>query len=496
MSHVVIPAVGVALRELLPGAQFFGGQNIHVQACCSDSRRCQPGDLFAALVGADQDGHDFASDAIDRGAAALLAERLLPVRVPQCIVQDTRQSYGRVCHAVAGDPSRHLQVVGVAGTHGKTVTSLLVAAVLEAAGTRTGVRNSLGQRDAADGSNVTHAAADLAHWLARTRLDGCTSAVVEASSQALAQWRLAGTQLDTAILTNLRRAEVEDHGSLWNYRSIQARLFDHLRPGGFIVLNADDAASGKLAAGLDHPVITIGLKSQAELTATLLERHCGEQTFLLEAGSAAVPVRTRIIGDAHIYNCLCAAAVGLVYGIELPTIVRGLEAVDRVPGRMERIECGQEAAVFVDAAHHPDTLATALRTLRSVTDRRLICVFGASDLAGKELRPQLGRTAERLADLAVITSDHPGQDQPLRIAHDILDGFDRPAKAHLLPNRARAIGWALGQARRGDVVLVAGRPAAASQSRDGQTWVFDDREVVRYWLNQQANDRCRPSAAA
>lgn len=460
MQHVLERAHGVRLRDILRAGQFFGGDDVRVTSLCGDSRKCRPGDVFVAILGPNEDGHDHAFDAVARGAAAVVAERMLPVRVPVCLVDDTREAYGRLCQTLAGNPSQKLQTIGVTGSHGKTVTSLLIASVLEAARGQVGVTTTLGYSDGFEtvaASRTTPQPPELAEWLARMVANDCSQAVVEVCSQSLAQRRLSGVEFDAAVLTNVRAEHLDFHGSVVNYRRAKGRLFEHLKPHGFAVLNADDPASRPFLSQLDCPVMTYSLKSDAELTAEVLERHPSEQTFLLSAGHESIPVCTRRIGDAHVSYCLAAAAVGLVLGIDLPTIVRGLENVDRVPGRMERLECGQGFGVFVDGARSSDALSATLRTLRQSTRGRVLCVFGAPGQESPEDRPLLGRAAEKHAHLSIVTNVDSHDEEPLQIAHDILDGMDRPERAQVIPSRHHAIDWALNQAKPGDCVLIAGR---------------------------------------
>lgn len=496
MTQLLSRAGGVSLRRTLPKSRFLGGDDISVVSCCGDSRRVRPGDLFVALSGAQADGHDFVSQAVERGAAAVLAERLLPIDVPQCLVKDTRDAYGRVCQALAGNPSGDLRVVGVTGTSGKTTTSLLVASVLSGLGRAVGSLTSLAYCDGFDtatpaGESPT--APEFADWMARMNAGGCDSAVLEVSSRALARRQTTGIEFDAAVLTNIRRDHLDEHGSVLNYRKAKGRIFSQLKPHGFAVLSTDDPASQYFLQKLECPVLTFGLRNPAEITARVIERAKSEQTFLLTAGNETVPVCTKIIGDQHVENCLAAAAVGLVFGLDLETVVKKLEAVERVPGRLERIECGQPFGVFVDGARTPDALATSLRTLRQVTSGRLICVFGAQGGRDRDVRPLLGRAAERGSNLSIITGDNPRRDEPLQIAHDILDGYQEPERARLLLDREKAIGWALDQARPGDTVLIAGKGNEDYQIVGKLRHYFDDREVARRHLYDAAQQE---SAAA
>ena len=350
----------VRLRQLFPDAEFFGAWNQPVRACSSDSRSCQPGDLFIARVGTDRDGHDYAEEAVSNGASAILTERLLPADVPQCIVPDTRIAHGQLCQALAGNPSQSLKVIGITGTNGKTTTTCLVASILQVAGFQPGLLGTLGYCDGNTTDRApltTPSTPELADWLRRMVVNGCTHAVMEVSSHALAQHRVAGVTFDAIAVTNVRRDHLDFHGSLTAYRSAKRRLFEHLSPEGFAVVNADDPVAANYLSSFNGPALTVGMTNHAEISALLVERSVSEQTFLLSAGCDTVPVRTRMIGDHHISNCLVAAAIGLTYGIDLHDVVRGLEAIDHVPGRLERIECGQSFGAFVDYAHTPDALS-------------------------------------------------------------------------------------------------------------------------------------------
>ena len=233
---------------------------------------------------------------------------------------------------------------------------------------------------------------------------------------------------------------------------------------------------------LHHPVLTFGLKQPAVITATLLERMASEQTFLIHWGSDTIPVRTHLIGDHHIYNCLAAAAVGLAYGIELETIVRGLERVDRIPGHLERIECGQPFSLFVDGGHTPTALHSALQTLQETTGGRLICVFGAPGERDRETRSHLGSAAEKSANRLIITDDNPAREDSAQIAEDILQGVSRNADVTVDLDRASAIEIALSTAEVGDCVLIAGRGHQSWQRVGTRLFPFDDREVARRCL--------------
>jgi UDP-N-acetylmuramoyl-L-alanyl-D-glutamate--2,6-diaminopimelate ligase len=480
----------VSLKRLCPGARFFGAADINVTSVAADSRAVEHDDLFAAIVGNNTDGHNHVDRALARGASAVVAERFVPTGGrPLCVVPDSRVALARICQALADNPSRHLKVIGVTGTNGKTSTTWLIRGILEAAGCRTGLLGTLEYSDgevAESAELTTPPAPVLAHWLERMTAAGCSHAVLEVSSHALAQARVEGIEFNAACVTNVRRDHLDFHNTLANYRRVKAQIFEHLAADGFAVLNADDPVSAGFVDLVNGPALTVGMNSPAEVTAQLIDRSASEQTFLLSAGSETVPVRTRMIGDHHIANCLVAAAVGLVYGIDLADIARGIEQVEQVPGRMERLECGQPFGVFVDYAHTPDALEHSLSALREVTEGRLICVFGAGGGRDREKRPLMGRVVESAADEAIVTDDNPRQEDPNRIHRDIVRGFKWPSSARVIPERAEAIAFALSQAEAGDCVLIAGKGHEEHQIVGNRRYPFDDRHVARQWLYENS----------
>jgi UDP-N-acetylmuramoyl-L-alanyl-D-glutamate--2,6-diaminopimelate ligase len=477
------------LRDLFPEGQWFGLDDIGIRGCTCDSRKVRNGDLFVAIAGSRFDGLNFVDEAIERGCAAVLSDRPLPqggLSAPYGVVANARAAYGRICHALAGNPSQTLKLIGVTGTNGKTTTSCLIAGILTAAGYRTGVLGTLGYLDGARVEKPAHSALppdQFASLLARMVRNGCTHAVMEVSSRALEKSRVAGACFDAACVTNVTRDHLDRYGSRHDYWMAKSKLFNHLRGEGFVVLNADDPGAAAYLHQLDGPVLTVGIHSPAEITAVPIEMSLSEQTFLLTAGCDTAPVRTQMIGIHHIYNCLSAAAVGLAYGIPLTTVARGLESVGHVPGRLERIECGQPFGVFVDDAHTPETLAGALNCLRNAGSRRVLCVVKVRGDGNREKRLALAQIAEKNADVAILTHDPLRYEGPDAICDDSLHDFKPSSSVRLIADRTEAIHDALLMARPGDCVLIAGGDRPKSGSRPGDRNVaLDDREVARDWL--------------
>ncbi len=492
MANSSTREIGVSLRRLFPEAQMLGAPDIQTTCCTSDSRSVKPGDLFVALPGISHDGHEFAHDAVRRGATAVLAERYVPVDGrPLCLVDDVRPAYGRLCQALAGSPADRLRMIGVTGTNGKTTTTALIAAVLKAAGRRAGTLGTLGVRHPFGAAPTTHTTPPpetLAMALAELDDVGCQDAVMEVSSHGLSQQRIAGLAYDAICYTNIRRDHLDFHGSLVNYRGAKARLLDYRRRNAPVILNLDDPHTASLASRCADAAITYSLRGEADLTATLLDRSRSEQTYLLSWGRESIPVCSHTIGDHQISNSLAAAAVGLALGVELTDVVRGLESVEYVPGRLQRVECGQPFGVFVDYAHTPDALEACLTTLREVTSGRLFCVFGAAGRRDPRSRALMGATVEQHADVAVVTTDDPRGESPAGIVRDILDGCMRRSTIRQVADRCEAITQTLAEAMPGDTVVIAGRGHEQVQRFDSGAVEFDDFQVAREVLYQlQAN---------
>ena len=483
-TQAINASLGIRLRDIFPEAKLINADEVYVRSCCGHWNDCQQDDLFVAIVDTEQDGHDFTNEAIQLGAAAIVTERLLGTDRPQCIVRDTREAYGRICQALAGKPSQHLTTVGVTGTDGKTVTSHLIRSVFRAAQLKTGLISSIevscGRQESVPSQELNPPR--LAEQLSRMVLASCTNAVVEIPSVALAKRCLAGVGVDVGVITNIRNNHLKFHGSTENYRRAKMRLLKQLKPSGLAVLNADDPTTHFLLDQITQPVLTIGMRQQAEVTARLIERTRSEQTFMIVAGSESIPVRTTIIGDQHIYNCLAATAVGLSSGLELSTIARGLEAAGNIPGRLERVECGQSYGLWIDSARSPGQLANALRTIKQVTDGQVWCVCSTDEAQSEIQRRRIGEVVERSANKVVITRTTAQEAVDFEPAHQILDGFENPEDAHLLPNRFKAIQWALQNAKPNDAVLVSGcgeRPFALVGE---DHWTITDRDVCQAWL--------------
>jgi UDP-N-acetylmuramoyl-L-alanyl-D-glutamate--2,6-diaminopimelate ligase len=447
------------LERLVPAlepVEVLGGPSVEVRDLAYDARAVGPGALFFAVPGARADGHDFAAEAVEGGAVALVVERRLDLPVPQVVVHDARAAMAPAADVFFGEPTRELEVVGVTGTSGKTTTSFLLFAILAAAGRRPGLLGTVEARVGGERRGVvrtTPEAIDLQRVF-REMLDaGDRSCAMEASSHASVLHRLDRVRFAALIFTNLSQDHLDFHGDMESYFEAKRRLF-LTEPRPVAVVNAGDEYGRWLAQELPDAIAFTG-----------------------DDASALVGVDLRLRGRFNVENALGALHAARALGIDDDAIRRGLESVRGVPGRFESVEEGQPFHVIVDYAHKPDALENVLRAARDLADGRVIVVVGAGGDRDRGKRAVMGRIASDLADVAIVTSDNPRSEDPQTIIDEIVAGARNGVEVE--PDRATAIAQAVALAREGDVVLIAGRGAEQGQEFAERTIPFDDREAAR-----------------
>jgi len=403
----------VKLSDLLDRARFVACDDIIAGGCHDDPTACRPGDVFVLRMDCPGEGQDLVAMAIARGVSGIISEQMIPTfGTPLCIVPDAAWALGRLAHACAGDPARRLKLIAITGTSGKTTAAWLAASVLSEAGLRVGVLSDLGCLDADATEPV---AADLgqpgvlAVWLSRLVESGCTHAVVEVSSRMLADHVLAGVSCDTVVVTNLAVAHLDCHGTAEAYHTIKARILDTLGADGCLVANVDDgrvrALADRHAAGRAGRVMRVGLQRSAEIgvdiSAIPVERSLFGQMVLVQADGHVSPLSLATPVASFVRDALFATAVGLRQRMPLERVTRGIEAAGSISGRMERLDRGQDAAVFLDRPTSGHSLATSLSSLRRLTPGRLVVVAErslANDLGGR----RFGRRAARWSDETLV----------------------------------------------------------------------------------------------
>ena len=480
----------LTFRQLLPQGKLFAPHeksrsesDPRVTTCSDTILHVEPGDVFFACVDGEGDGHDQLERAVEQGAIALVTERLVVSNVPVMVVDDCREAFAQACHELLGEPSNSLTTTAVAGTDGKTTVAALIEAVLVEAGNNVTSRTSLGITAPAGYAQrqTTASAAELAAWLAKAVRWGVQDAILELDSREIAAKHNAGARFDHVVITGTGIAHLDLHRTSANYQKTLWGLTEQLKPNGVVIANYDDPVLRSRLRELQVPALTYSMKdSSADIYATLLERHRSEQTFTLEAGYRIATVRTKIIGDAHIRNCLAAAAVGMLRGLDLTQIAAGLERIERLSGRMERVECGQPFGVFVEQHATPTRLAAALAALRSVTGGRLWCIYGPEATDDDCRLAATGRVIELFADRCVLTGPGYKTRGTWPLVHDVMDGMKRPGAARTIPTRERAVRWVLDEAEPEDTILLVG--AAAKTCPIESCGQYDDRVLVEQHL--------------
>jgi UDP-N-acetylmuramoyl-L-alanyl-D-glutamate--2,6-diaminopimelate ligase len=461
-----------------------------------DSRQVQPGAIFVAYRGVNSDGHRFIPQAIAAGAAAVAGEQDLRLDVPYLRVENGRRALGLLCAAWEGFPSRRLGVIGVTGTDGKTTTSNLIHSLLAAGGIEAGllttVNARIGDQTLDTGLHTTTPdAPDLQRYLRLMADAGSRWAVLETTSHALSQWRVAGVDYDIAVVTNVTHEHMDEHGDYDGYLAAKGRLLALMaasspKPGlpRGAVLNADDRSFAPLSA---YPVpqrLSYGIQS-GEVRATVIRQSPAGMGLSVHWGERrAVAVQTPLVGLFNVYNILAAVSVAFLLGLDDVAIAAGVRALTGIPGRMERIDRGQDFIALVDFAHTPFALAAALTTARELTTGRVIVVFGSAGLRDVAKRRMMGEVAGRLADLTVVTAEDPRtEDLEAIIAASLRACEEAGGQALSEPDRYRAIQLALRQARAGDLVIVCGKGHEQSMCFGTTEYPWDDRIALRHALD-------------
>jgi UDP-N-acetylmuramoyl-L-alanyl-D-glutamate--2,6-diaminopimelate ligase len=481
-----------------------GRSEREVQDIAHDSRKVRPGSLFVAVRGYHSDGHQFIPQAVKQGAAAIVAEKQdgppLPADTPLMIVRDSRMALALLADAFFGHPSRRLALTGVTGTNGKTTTTYLLKSIVEAAGHTAGLIGTINYHvgdKVYPAPNTTPESLELQRFLSEMVELGAGHCVMEVSSHALALNRTVSCEFVAAGFTNLSQDHLDFHESLEAYFQAKLRLFTGLSPDAHAVINSDDARSAEIIKATRAKVITFGLSERSDVRpAGAVQHGINGLSFDAVTPSGTVRVESPLVGRHNIYNILTAIGLGVALGIHGEQIARGLKNMKAVPGRMEKVDEGQPFGVVVDYAHSEDAIARLLEAVREVTTGRVIMVFGCGGDRDRTKRPKMGAAAVKGSDIVIITSDNPRTEEPLGIIREIEQGLSEsgikttaqdaekpvaPGKKPycVIPDRQEAIAAAVGIARSGDVVVLAGKGHEDYQIIGETKRHFDDREVAR-----------------
>ena len=489
------------LHSVLAGVPLVGEEldfDMEITSISYDSRTVSPGSLFVALPGEKDDGQKYISQALERGAAAVLCRERPEGDGPWLVTPDPRRALALISANWFGRPGDQMLLIGVTGTNGKTTTTHLLKAVLEGVlHTKVGLigtnRNLIGEREL-PAQRTTPESYELHQLLRQMADEGCTHVVMEVSSHGLAQHRVEGLTFQIGLFTNLTQDHLDYHGTMDAYRAVKGRLFEQSR---LAVVNLDDEAGRYYAKTAPCPVLTYSEnKDCADLTAKNIRLFASHVEFEAVALGQIARTYLPIPGGFSIYNALAALACGMALGIPLYEGVQPLRSVPGVRGRVEVVPVPAAYTVIIDYAHTPDALENVLTTARDFTPGRLVCLFGCGGDRDRTKRPLMGAVAGALSDMVVVTSDNPRTEDPETILADILPGLEgTAAEVYVEPDRVRAIHHCLALGRPGDVIVLAGKGHETYQEIHGIHHHLDEREVVEEYFQSSGlkNTENQPS---
>jgi UDP-N-acetylmuramoyl-L-alanyl-D-glutamate--2,6-diaminopimelate ligase len=470
-------------------------QELDIRQVACDSRKVHPRALFFALHGAQADGNAFIRDAVSRGAVAIASEDTAPASIPSSVawirVRDARKALAVTAANSFDHPANALQLVAVTGTNGKTTTTSLVDAIVKASGAKTGLFGTIAYhtpRGDYPAPNTTPESVDLQGFLAEIRDAGGKFGVLEASSHSLSMDRLWGLHFAAAVFTNLTREHMDYHKTFEDYFAAKKRLFEGTGAGApeVAIINSDDEY-GKRLSGLAKKTVTYGLESDADITTRKFQLTFNGLAFTAQTPDGKVQVASSLVGRINVYNILASIGAAQSLGLSTETIEAGIRSLESVSGRFQRIDLGQPYFVVVDYAHTDDALENLIRTARELNPKgRIITLFGCGGGKDRTKRPVMGEVTGRLSDLTILSSDNPRTEDPLKIISDIIVGLQKtPGKYLIEPDREKAIGVAMDEARAGDIVLLAGKGHENYQILADRTLEFDDRDMARRALRER-----------
>ena len=476
------------LNDLFQNGDHKDWASTDIKGLCYDSRRAQPGFAFFAISGTADDGHRYIVDAMERGACALVVERKIDLKtdVPQLVVANARRALANAARRFYCDPSFQMTVSAVTGTNGKTSTVYLTRHILAQAGIRSGLMSTVmvddGNRQEA-ATQTTPESLEIQNYLSEMRGNGLTHALVEASSHALNQGRLAGLKLASGVFTNLTPDHLDYHRDMAHYLASKARLFEMLHSDAFAVLNREDPVSSKLASCSLAQPLWFGIGSRTDIHAAVRDCSAEGTRMTLTTPDSSSEISTSLIGSHNVQNILAATANAYALAIPFDTVCEAIESFPGTPGRLQRVDCGQPFTVLIDYAHTQDALEKVLQALVQIRgDGRLLLVFGCGGDRDTSKRPRMGKAASRYADEFWVTSDNPRSEDPQAIIDDILVGING-TQCHVEADRSAAIHDAIKRAAPNDIVLIAGKGHEDYQVVGNQRFHFDDAEEAANILN-------------
>lgn len=451
----------------------------------SDSRKVKPGMMFFCVNGPTVDGHEFAEQAVLKGAAVVVAERDLGLE-NQILVEDTHKAFFSAAAAWFNNPLENMKLIGVTGTNGKTSVTVMLKAILESYGHKCGligtIQHMIGDKTVPS-NNTTPGAYELNELFSKMRDSGCDTVIMEVSSHALDQQRICGVRFQVAMFTNLTQDHLDYHKTMQNYLLAKRKLFEMAE---IAVVNYDDPAYKQLTEGLPLKLVTYSAESNnATYSAKGISYRADGVDFDFVGYGIIGRMRLKTGGRFSVYNGLCAASCAVTLGVPVEIVSKALHELNGVKGRAEAVPTGRDFHVIIDYAHTPDGLQNILETFRDVPHNRLIALFGCGGDRDKSKRPKMGATVARLADFAIVTSDNPRTENPSAIIKDILVGMkDAKIPYVVIENRIDAIKYAIAHAQKGDIIVLAGKGHETYQILSTGKIHLDEREIVKEALEE------------
>lgn len=463
-------------------------EDMDITGIAYDSRCVEPGNIFVCIKGFEQDGHIYAQMAEKKGAAIIVAEDTVDVKVPVYYTQDTRKMVAHLAATFYQNPSEKFCLIGVTGTNGKTTTTYLIKSILESAGKCVGIigtnQNIIGDKVLVTQSTTptTPNALELQQLFDEMVRGGAEYVVMEVSSHALALDRVYGCKFDIGVFTNITQDHLDFHGTMERYFEAKAKLFDMCDLG---VVNYDDAGGKQICADKDCPILKVGLENGCDLMAKDLKVSARGVDFEIEYQAQTYPMHISIPGKFSVYNALSAIGCALQLGIGMQEIQKGMAEACGVIGRVEVVPTNTDYTVIIDYAHTPDGLENIISTVKEFTKGRVITLFGCGGDRDATKRGIMGEIAGRLSDYSIITSDNPRTEAPEKIVADIEEGMKKTQGDYtVIVDRREAIGYAMNFAKKDDVVILAGKGQETYQIIGREKHDFDERVIVYQFLNK------------
>ena len=479
------------LKELLKGIDYIrieGVQDIGIEDLYYDSREVTPNSLFFCIKGLTVDGHDFAPQAVAKGAKVLVLERDVDVDgdITKVFVPNSKTAMAYMAKNFYRNPTKDINFIGVTGTNGKTTVTYLVKSILEKAGQKVGligtISNMIGDRKIPS-KFTTPESLELQKLLREMADENVDSVVMEVSSHSLALGRVEGCEYDIGVFTNLSQDHLDFHANMEEYRDAKAKLFTQSK---LAIINEDDKNGRWIKKRVPTKVFTYGIYKDADIYARELEITDRGVAFHLHTPSGSIPINLAIPGIFSIYNGLAAASICYNLGISLEIIAQGLQEVKGVDGRFELLDTGTDYSVILDYAHTPDGLENILTTAKEFAKGRIITLFGCGGDRDHGKRPIMGEIAGKYSDLCIITSDNPRSEDPMDIINDIVPGVEKTGCDYtIIENRREAIEYALAQAQKDDIVILAGKGHETYQILKDKTIPFDEKQIVAEILGRE-----------